>query len=127
MGLDANGVLKTPVGPHTVAWYNQGPKPGQKGSAVISGHYGPWRSGEGSVFDELNTLTKGDKVQVRDDKGNTISFTVIDMRTYDADDHPAEVFNRNDGAYLNLITCSGTWLQTQETYTQRLVVFTKAD
>lgn len=126
VGLDSNGAVGAPDGPYDTAWYKLGPRPGVKGSAVITGHYGPWRTGENSVFDDLHKLKKGDQIYVRDDKGSLISFAVKEIRTYDLNESVPEVFIKNDGIYLNLITCSGEWIQDQKTYTQRLVVFTQA-
>jgi sortase A len=124
VALAPDGSVDTPKGPSEVAWYQLGPRPGEQGSSVITGHYGPWRSGAGSVFDNLSDLKKGDKVYVKDDKGETLTFEVRESRLYQPDQDAKAVFNVNDGKHLNLITCSGDWLADQKTYTQRLVVFT---
>lgn len=125
VGLTADGSVDVPKGPSEVAWYQLGTRPGQKGSAVITGHFGPWRDGSHSVFDNLHTLKTGDKIYLEDDQGKEIVFVVKESRIYQPDDSPEEVFNKNDGIYLNLITCQGDWLKNQKTYTQRLVVFTE--
>jgi sortase A len=127
LGLASNGSIGAPDGPYDVAWFNAGPKPGEQGSAIISGHYGHWRTGADSVFDNLDKLKKGDKIYVRDDKDNLISFTVESSRTYNLDESPPEILNKTDDAYLNLITCNGDWIQDKKTYTKRLVIFTRAD
>jgi sortase A len=126
-GLAPDGTLSVPTGPFTVAWYQYGPRPGDAGSAVISGHYGPWRTGAHSVFDNLNQLKAGDIIEVKDDKGNQLSFKVRQTKVYSKNAPASEIsaiFNQNHGAHLNLITCSGTWLAGQKTYTDRFVVFT---
>ncbi|OGZ66355.1 MAG: hypothetical protein A3C50_01135 [Candidatus Staskawiczbacteria bacterium RIFCSPHIGHO2_02_FULL_43_16] len=125
VGLTADGSVDVPKGPTEVAWYQLGPRPGEKGSAVITGHYGPWRTGASSVFDNLNKLKAGDKIYVKDDKGKELVFAVKETRMYDPGESPTEVFNKTDGVYLNLITCQGDWLASQKTYNQRLVVFTE--
>lgn len=124
-GLDKNGSVAVPSGPTGVTWYKLGAKPGEKGSAVIAGHYGPWVNGAGSVFDNLNSLAIGDKVYIQNDKGDTLTFEVIKKNTYSANQVVPEVFNKDDASYLNLVTCSGDWLKDQKTFTNRLVVFTK--
>jgi len=125
-GLASDGTIAVPKGPYTVGWYQYGPRPGDAGSAVITGHFGPWRTGAHSVFDNLNQLKAGDIIYVKDDKGNQLSFKVRTAKVY-AKDAPAseisKIFNENHGAHLNLITCSGTWLANQKTYTNRLVIF----
>ena len=125
LGLAADGTVAAPAGPYDVAWYSLGPRPGETGSAVISGHFGPWKSGAHSVFDRLSELKPGDIVSVTDNQGKTTSFVVRRTQIYNPGDSAPEVFNKNDGTYLNLITCNGDWIPNQKTYTKRLVVFTE--
>ena len=127
VGLAADGSVGVPKGPLEVAWYQLGPRPGTEGSSVITGHFGPWRDGSHSVFDRLGELKVGDQIQVTDENGKTISFTVRATKTYNAGESPTEVFNKTGGKFLNLITCHGDWLANQKTYTQRLVVFAEAN
>ena len=126
VGLASDGTVDVPKGPQETAWFQLGPRPGQQGSAVITGHFGPWRNGGASVFDNLDKLKVGDIIYVKDNENNQLSFKVQESRIYQSDESPKEVFNNNDGIYLNLITCNGEWLANQKTYTQRLVVFTEA-
>jgi sortase A len=125
MGLTPQGDMQAPDGPSNVGWYKLGSHPGNKGSAVIAGHYGRWKNGQESVFEKLHTLQKGDDVKVEDEKGATVDFIVRDLRTYSPDQTAPDVFEVNDDkAHLNLITCQGVWDDSQKTYSQRLVVFT---
>jgi LPXTG-site transpeptidase (sortase) family protein len=124
VGLTSQGAMDVPKGPADVALFSLGPRPGEVGSAVISGHFGPWKNGGGSVFDNLNKLKKGDKLYVVDGKGVTVSFMVRESRSYDPNGDASGVFGSNDGkAHLNLVTCEGTWIKAQKTYTNRLVIF----
>ena len=123
-GLAKDGTLAVPKGSDGVTWYKDGAKPGEMGSAVITGHYGPWLSGANSVFDNLNNLEKGDKIYIKDDKGNILTFEVREKKTYKLSDTVPEIFIKDDASYLNIITCSGQWLAGQKTFTDRLVVFT---
>lgn len=123
VGLTTDGAVGVPKGPNNVAWYNLGPRPGEVGSAVISGHYG-WKNNIPAVFDYLFKLKKGDKVYIQDDRGTTTVFIVRKTQIYDQNAEAAEVFNSSDGqAHLNLVTCLGTWNKFQKSYSQRLVVF----
>ncbi len=124
-GLAKDGSVGVPSGPYDTAWYNLGARPGEQGSAVITGHYGPWKNGAKSVFDNLGNLKSGDKIYVVDDKGIVNSFVVTSSHVYPSNASAPEVFNKNDGVYLNLITCHGEWLKNQKTYTDRLVIFTQ--
>ena len=125
LGLASDGSVDVPKGPHQTSWFNLGPKPGEKGSAVISGHYGIWKNGTDSVFNLLPNLKIGDNIYVKDEKGITHSFVVEKTKIYGKNEIVPEIFNKNDDAYLNIITCNGTWLANEKTYSQRLVVFAK--
>src|SRR3989339_2001514 len=56
LGLADDGSVGAPSTPGDVAWFNLGPKPGSPGSSIITGHFGPWKIGVGSVFDKLHKL-----------------------------------------------------------------------
>ena len=125
VGLDAKGAMDMPKTSDEVAWYKFGPRPGENGSAVIAGHYGFWKSGQGSVFDNLNKLRKGDKLYIEDEKGAIITFVVSALKRYNSNADASDVFNSSDDkAHLNLITCEGIWDATKQTYSDRLVIFT---
>jgi len=125
VGLTKDGNLDVPKDGVYTGWFDIGAKPGEMGSAVINGHYGTWPDGSHSVFDNLSKIKVGDKVSVRDDKGQVFDFVVTQIKTYGADAVVPEIFNRTDGSYLNLITCNGEWIASQKTYTKRFVVFTE--
>jgi len=126
VGLTSAGAMETPVEINDVGWYRLGPRPGESGSAVIDGHLNGNTWGRTGVFGELHKLKIGDLVNIEDEKGVTITFTVWKISTYNADEHVADVFSPTDGAYLNLVTCDGVWDNNKLNYTQRLVVFTRA-
>lgn len=124
VGLTVDGDMAIDDSIDSVAWYQAGPRPGEKGSAVIAGHYG-WKDGQASIFNELHTLKAGDSVTVYDEKQTETSFVVQEIRDYDPEADATEVFRSNDGkVHLNLITCIGTWNNSLQTYSKRLVVFT---
>lgn len=125
VGIASNGNMDTPKNPADVAWYKLGSRPGENGSAVITGHYGTWKNGKGSVFDDLSKLSQGDKIYIEDDSGKIISFVVRESRNYNSNADASDVFISNDGkSHLNLITCEGVWNKDSKSYSQRLVVFT---
>ncbi|MCX6762025.1 MAG: class F sortase [Candidatus Moranbacteria bacterium] len=125
LGLTSAGAMDTPKGPDEVGWFKLGTRPGENGSAVIAGHYGTWKNGKGSVFDNLHKLSKGDKLSIEDADGASISFVVRESRSYEPGADASEIFSSSDGkAHLNLITCEGAWNKDAKSYPQRLVVFT---
>lgn len=125
VGLASDGAMVSPKSPNDVVWYKLGPRPGEIGSAVIAGHYGHWKNGQGSAFDDLDKLKKGDALSVEDGKGAVTTFVVREIRSYDPSADASDVFISNDGkAHLNLITCEGVWNKISKSYSKRLVVFT---
>jgi LPXTG-site transpeptidase (sortase) family protein len=123
VGLTPEGELGVPAGPANAAWYDLGPRPGEKGNAVIDGHFG-YKNHIPAVFDNLHALQKGDIIYVEDEKGKTITFVVRELRTYGQNEDDSGVFVSSDGkAHLNLITCQGVWSETQKSFSNRLVVF----
>lgn len=124
VGLTPLGAMDAPKAPEDVAWFNLGPRPGEDGSATISGHYG-WKDDIPAVFDDLSKLKKGDKIYVEDDKGAIIIFVAREFRVYGEREEASSVFISNDGkSHLNLITCGGGWDKVKKSYPNRLVVFT---
>ena len=125
LGLTPLGAMDAPKGPYEVSWYDLGVRPGDVGSAVIAGHYGPWKNGAASVFDDLNKLQKGDKISVLNEDGSEIFFIVRDTKTFLSTDNAQTVFLSADGkSHLNLITCQGIWNKSDKSYSNRYVVFT---
>lgn len=124
VSIDASGAMAIKQSLTEVAWYELGPRPGEDGSAVIAGHYG-WIGNQGSVFNDLNKLIKGDEVIVVDIKDTSITFVVRENQKFDPKADASTVFKSDDGkAHLNLITCAGAWVNSENTYSDRLVVFT---
>jgi LPXTG-site transpeptidase (sortase) family protein len=122
--LTPQGAVGAPEMPANAAWFDLSPRPGEVGSAVIVGHFG-WKNGISAVFDNLSQLQKGDKVYVQDDTGATVTFVVRKVQIYGQNADASDVFGSNDGnAHLNLITCGGAWSAADNSYADRVVVFT---
>jgi sortase A len=123
VGLATDGSMGVPKIPSETAWYMYGPKPGDRGSAVIAGHVN-WYYGETGAFARLKSLKPGDKITVQDERGATTTFAVRTSRTYGQNDDATSVFFSYDGqSHLNLVTCDGVWDRVSRAYTKRFVVF----
>jgi sortase (surface protein transpeptidase) len=122
VGLTADNAMAAPSGPGKVGWYRFGPRPGNRGSAVIDGHSG-YADGRPAAFDDLPELGKGDKLYVEDASGRMASFIVRKKKLYARAASPAEVFAPTASRRLNLITCTGSYDVAAGTHSQRLVVF----
>ncbi|MCX6738919.1 MAG: class F sortase, partial [Candidatus Parcubacteria bacterium] len=44
VGLASDGSVGIPSGPGNAAWFELSPRPGEKGNAIITGHFG-WKNG----------------------------------------------------------------------------------
>lgn len=126
VGIRPNGDLATPTqNPwEDMGWYDIGPYPGQRGSAVIDGHLDR-PGGYPAVFWRLGDMRAGDDVQVTSIGGKTLHFRVTHVEYYAPDQAPLqEIFGNLGGIYLNLITCAGDWIPSQHQTTLRVVVYT---
>lgn len=123
VALAADGSMDVPKRSRNAAWYSLGPRPGETGSATITGHVDSAYGGP-AVFTDLREVKPGDAISVQDDTGAVTRFTVRKTRRYDASADATDVFTSNDGgAHLNLITCVGAWDNRAKQYAERLVVF----
>ncbi len=110
-----------------VGWYAGGARPGERGSAVIDGHLDR-PGGSPAVFWRLRDMRVGDEVMVIDAAGKTLKFHVKEIGFYPPQDAPIQqIFGNDSGAYLNLITCAGDWIPSQQQTTLRLVVYAALD
>ncbi len=113
LGVDApvvpipvnDGILLPPSNPQMLGWWDQGAMPGAlRGGALITGH--TVHTG-GGAFDNLETLHKGDRVQVRTAKG-VIRYTVTGVTIYNKGRLARDaqrVFSQTGPGRLVLITC----------------------
>lgn len=126
-GLKPDGTMEVPSTIYVVGWYTGSVRPGEKGVSIVTGHVAQIRGGvvtKPGVFSNLYEIKVGDKLQVVNDRGETINFVVREVRSYDPTADATDVFTSTDGgAHLNLITCEGMWIPSQVSYTERLVVF----
>jgi sortase A len=127
LGINTLGNMMAPSNFTDVGWYKYGPAPGNVGSAVVDGHVDNGL-GLAGVFKNIDTLKVGDALEVRTVNGSLLHFTIYNVELYPYKSVPADLlFNKNDGAYLNLITCDGAWVAGQDTYDHRLVIFSRLD
>lgn len=120
LGVTSKGEMEAPESIVDVAWFKLGSLPGEIGSAVIAGHFNG-KKNEAGVFFNLDKLKKDDEIIIKDDKGQSLTFIVQQIRLYNPG-YAENIFSSNDKAHLNLITCDGVWDKNKESYSKRLVV-----
>ena len=124
VGVTASGEMATSESLQKVAWYKDGARPGEQGSAVFAGHYGG--PNETGIFRTADKLKSGDTIEVRSKSGKTLTYRVYKIGQYKVADVPLqELFNKTDGSYVNLVTCVGHWDNESNSYAERLVIYTK--
>lgn len=121
VGVSELGAMDVPEKITEVGWFGLGPRPGVAGSAVMAGHLNG-KNGERGVFADLDKVRVGDKFFVEDETGAVSRFVVREIKSFEPG-FAAEVFEKSDGTYLNLITCVGEWTGAKKGYSKRLVVF----
>lgn len=125
VGLTRERAMDVPREEMNVAWFEPGFEPGQKGNAVIAGHFDK-KNGDPSVFYNLKELEKGDEIEVEDKDGNKLVFEVTGSTIYANAEFPVqEIFGASNESRLNLITCEGTFDKESAMYSERLVVFSR--
>jgi LPXTG-site transpeptidase (sortase) family protein len=122
--INAKGAMGVPTNFTDVAWYVNGPIPGDTGTAVIDGHYDNGLGLDG-VFKHLGEIEIGNDVYVVRKDGQKLHYRVtnIEQIPYDDPTTAQKVFDpQTYQSEIKLVTCSGTWVPNDRTYNQRVVV-----
>ncbi len=128
VGLDAAGNMASPADYDNTAWYEPGPRPGQRGNAVIAGHIDSAELGRRVVFGNLDQIAVGAEVWVTGEGGRQLRFIVQSVEVYPTENSPRErIFGPTSDANLNLISCIGDFDPGSRSYNQRIVVYTRLD
>jgi sortase A len=122
VGVTEEGNMDVPQEWDNVAWYEPGTIPGDRGNAVVAGHYdsdtGP------AVFIDLNELAPGDEIRIVTEDDEVLVFEVTEVESVHVDDADTrKIFGSTDERNLNLITCEGVWDPAVNMYDQRLIVY----
>ena len=119
LGLTASGQIEAPQEYDRAGWFQEGPRPGDTGAAVIAGHVDSRRGP--AVFYHLSSLKPGAELVVERADGSAATFRVDRLASYSRDDFPTvEVYATNDRE-LRLITCGGEF--SDGDYEDNVVVF----
>ena len=125
MGLKSSGELNTPAGIYDVGWYSSSGKPGEGRTVLIDGHNGgPTKVG---VFKYLPELEEGDLITLERGDGEIFEYKVVENKEIslnDSDSYMSIALTSPERGKesLTLITCTGEWSQTKQTYLSRQFV-----
>jgi Sortase domain len=121
VGLRADGAMEVPD-VDLAGWYQPGPRPGERGPAVIVGHVDS-RSGP-AVFYALNQLRTGDRIVVGQDGSPASVFAVERLERQPKGALPVgRIWNRTGAPVLRLITCGGSFDRSTGHYRDNLIVY----
>jgi sortase (surface protein transpeptidase) len=120
LGVDSTGAMDTPRNLWDVGWFQPGPSPGEVGDAVIDGHVG--LPGYPLIFSTLARISTGADLIVVHADGTRSHFSVTGISSWAADSHPPGLFATDGPARLTLITCTGSYDGSNQTYADRLLV-----
>ena len=125
LGLNPNRTVEVPSNPAKAGWFDQGPAPGQLGSAVILGHVDSKRGP--AIFYRLRALRPGNRVEVRLSDGAVAHFAVARVVTYANRQFPARRVYAGDPRRrgLTLVTCGGAYDPNAGGYQSNVVVYTR--
>jgi hypothetical protein len=122
LGVAPDRTIEVPTDFAVPGWFDQGPRPGQPGPAVILGHVDS-KAGP-AVFYGLNRLAVGAEVFVDRADGSTVEFRVRGTQ------HVAKTAFPTDLVYaptlepaLRLVTCGGQFDRTRSSYLDNVIVY----
>jgi sortase (surface protein transpeptidase) len=122
LGAAPDRTIEVPADFAVPGWFDQGPRPGQPGPAVILGHVDS-KAGP-AVFYRLNRLPVGAEVFVDRADGSTVDFRVRGTQ------HVAKTAFPTDLVYaptlepsLRLVTCGGPFDHTKSSYLDNVIVY----
>lgn len=122
IGIKANGELATPYNIYDIGWYNEGGLPGSKDVVVMDAHGGAPGIG---AFGNLPQVKAGDEIRIEMGDGREFTYTVVDTATKalgeEANNYMVTAFEspEDDKGSLTLITCTGVYWTSSQTYSHR--------
>ena len=114
--------LAVPPDAGLVNWYEHGPSPGARGSALLAGHVD--YNGRAGVFYRLRWLDPGQRFEVGYEDGSSRTFEVVGRQQFDKARLPTtQLFAEDGDPTVVLITCGGEFDEGRRSYSDNLVVY----
>ncbi|MGY1815112.1 class F sortase [Blastococcus sp. SYSU D00820] len=122
VGVAADGQMALPDDVSRVGWYRFGPAPGGAGNAVLAGHVDDAEQGLGALA-PLRDAAPGDEVLVTGSDGAVTRWRVTGRELVTKRELPLDqLFAREGGPRLVLVTCGGPFLPEYRSYRDNVVV-----
>jgi hypothetical protein len=122
LGLNPDGTMQTPEDFSSTGWYKPWREPGERGSAVITGHVdsvnGP------AVFYRLRDLRRGNIIRIKRGDGSVVRFRIEGLERWPKAEFPSrKVFRPTRISTLRLVTCSGNFDRSTGHYVDNTIVY----
>jgi hypothetical protein len=122
LGLEKDGTIAVPGRTDVAGWYENGPRPGQTGPAVILGHVDS-KQGPG-IFIGLATVPPGTVVRVDRADGTSATFRITRVSRVPKVEFPTDlVYAPTLDATLRLVTCGGSFDRARGSYRDNVIAF----
>ena len=126
MSVNSLGAIQAPLNIYDAGWYTGSVKPGEIGAVFIDGHAsGPTREG---LLANLDQLVEGDELQIEKGDGAKLTYKVVHTEIVPLDGLDMKKVllpYGNTLKGLNLMTCTGTWVESKKTFDHRVIVYTE--
>ena len=124
LGLNPDRTLQTPTDFATAGWWSGGPRPGERGAAVVVGHVDS-KTGPGAFY-ALRELRRGDGIRIVGADGRVVRFVVRRLVRFPKAHFPTRrVYKATRRPVLRLITCSGSFDTATGHYLDNTIVFAR--
>lgn len=124
MSVNTDGSVQAPRNIYDSGWYSGSVKPGETGAMFIDGHAsGPTREG---LFAYLDKLNEGDLIEIEKGDGNRLTYKVVHTEVQPLAGLDMKKMLLPYGTVskgLNMMTCTGTWVDSSKTFDKRVLVF----
>ena len=122
LGLRIDGTIAVPSKFDVAGWYENGPRPGQPGPAVILGHVDS-KTAPG-IFVDLRYVRIGTRVWVDRADGTTVAFKITKLSRVPKVKFPTDlVYAPSLDPTLRLVTCGGSFDSSRGSYRDNVIAF----
>lgn len=124
VGVQADGQMEIPPAAEIAGWYRFGAAPGDaEGTVVIAAHVDSVASAGLGPFAKLGDVSIGDAVRVTKADGAVITYAVTGRSSVAKPEVGwGDVFTRDGGHRLILVTCGGVWHEDRRSYSDNVIV-----
>jgi len=127
VGIDQNSEIAVPNNIHIAGWFVDSVRPGDRGLSIIDGHVNG-QTNDNGVCKKLPDLKPGDKIPITFGDDSIVSFEVHSNQSVVTADAATILYSQipEIEKQLNLITCTGNFDNTSQTYANRQITILKA-